>query len=159
MTNRDRRRLLWVVNGFLALCIVGALASLLFPPAASMGASARQPVESVTPPVAASPPPPLEAYAVIYQRNISSPLDGQTRAKAVPVAPPPAPPALTLTGTVVEKDNSFAMLRTPTGQLRVVRTGDILDGVTIVAITEKSITVTFQGNVFTLTVTPPGAKR
>ena len=159
MTKRDRRFILWAADALLARGVAGAVALVIVAPRASghtlLPADAA-PIKTTTgSPVASSP----NDYAVIYQRNLQAPLVDAAPIKTAVTAVEAAGPNLTVTGTVTERGNCYAMIRTAGGAVRLAGVGETVDGAKVTAITERSVTVDFLGRVITLTVVADGARR
>ena len=95
-------------------------------------------------------PDPPSAYALIYQRDIRSPLV-ETNA---PTPAPTPPPKLnvTLMGTAVDPGYTCGMFRMPNGETRTVQVGGKIDEAEVVEIKEGMAVVKFAGQTLTLTV-------
>jgi len=135
---------LWVMDAVLAVggvCLVGAL---LFRPLDAGPVCAEPSPERVAPRPERAPVLPLEAYAAVYERDLQRPLYDPSPVPAPAAKPPPAPD-LRLVGTVIEPDNTFALLRTRRGEVKWARIGEALEGAEVVEIESEAVTVRFKG--------------
>ena len=159
MRQRNRKRLLWLTNAALMACVAAAAAGAFLPldEAASNG-PLRGPDQDAMKSAGDKPIQPLSDYAVIYQRDLRNPLFDAAPVKVV--AGPSAPSLkVRLTGTVVEPGFSYGLFLTPTGQLRLVTIGGVIEAAEVVAITERSATLRYQGRLVTLTAEKREPKR
>jgi hypothetical protein len=150
MTLRTKRRWLWIGSGTLAAIGLASVAALVAVPVEESDA------EAVVAPVEAPPPPPrkmpLAAYEAVSRRNLLQPLfdtagPGQAAVK----------PTIKLVGTIIEKDQSFALLKAKDGQIRWAPVGETVDGAEVVEIMADSVTVRFSDQTFTLKVESQGS--
>jgi hypothetical protein len=151
MTLRTKRRWLWTCSGLLAAIGLASVAALVAVPVGDSGADAV-----VTAPVEAPPPParkmPLSAYEAASRRNLLQPLfdtggPGQTAAK----------PTVKLVGTIIEKEQSFAMLKGKDGQVHWASVGESVDGAEVTEIKTDSVTVKFADQLHALKVESQGS--
>lgn len=154
MTLRTRKRVLLAVNVLLAAGLVCTAWAMAFgaplaqvddPPAAE---GAGQHPHAAKPNSSALGP--LEQYAAIYQRDLRQVLFDPPAIAARPAPKPKMP--ITLEGTAVEPGHSVAFIRTKSGHTKILRPGQTVDGVEILEILDQSVTVRFNGEVTTLTL-------
>lgn len=158
MTDRSRRRLLWLVNALMGAGIVAAVASALLPVAPEAGAGGA---------LAAAPPAPvaplthhmltLPAYLAAFSRPLQEPLFDRPTPPP-PEAGPPTPPPVVLEGTVVDRKASFAAFRPAGGRTQLVGIGESVMGVQLISVTARSATVRWQGRTMILVVPQGGAQ-
>jgi len=87
---------------------------------------------------------------VIYGRDWQRPLyDPKPAPKEA--APPPEPP-VTLVGTVIEEGFTVAMLRTRSGPVKMVRTGQTVEGTEVLEVTSDGARVRYAGHEHALTL-------
>ena len=159
MTLRQRKRMLWTINVALATAIVVTVAAAALLPlaAAPQDAGPNDPAKGEAK-VQAPRTGPLEAYAGIYRRDLRKPLYD---VKAVPAITPPKPkPKMTvaLVGTALEPGFTYGMFRTKSGQTKLVRVGETVEGVEVLQIAQESATVRFAGEVLELKVPKRGGR-
>jgi len=93
---------------------------------------------------------PLSAYAIIYERDLQRPLYDPKPAPK-PVAPPPQPP-VTLVGTVIEEGFAVAMLKTKSGQVKMVSEGETVEETEVLEITSNEVRLRYAGHEHVLTL-------
>jgi len=149
---RARRRMLWSLNALLIVALGAAVGFLGVRPIRTDGGQTGalhqppDPAEGSSP--QGHPLDDLNAYAVIHQRNLRQPL---RKAPTAPTSSAPRPKLmLTLSGIVIEPGHSCAFLRTKTGDVRIVRQGDAVDGATVEAIQPDTVTLRFHGEAVVL---------
>lgn len=85
----------------------------------------------------------LDAYAVIWQRDLRQPPFEQVAAKSPEPAPAELPPLQArLLGTAMELERRFAIFLNGQGQLQVKREGEVLDGMTVATIEPNRVLLT-----------------
>ena len=150
MNLRTKRRLLWICSVTLAAAGLASAAALVAAPVAGPDKGAAAVTPAAPPPPAAKRPP-LSAYEAISKRNVLQPLFD------TPVAGQAAlKPAVKLVGTIIEKDQSFAMLKAKDGQVKWAPVGEVVDGAEVLQIAADSVTVRFADQTFTLKVENQG---
>ena len=151
MTLRTKRRMLWTCSGALAAIGLASVAALVAVPVEDLSAEA-----AVTTPVEAPPPPakkmPLAAYEAASRRNLLQPLFDTGPAGQAAVKP-----TVKLVGTIIEKDQSFAMLKAKDSQVHWASVGESVDGAEVVEIKADSVTVKFADQLHVLKVESQGA--
>jgi hypothetical protein len=161
MTAKQLNMFLWILTAIFA---ISAAAVLLYAPLApinhdmAIGASIDQPS---TQSVASSRIPPPAAFDEIVRSTYRQPLGDPAPQSPEPTAPvasaTPGTAAsglpVTLVGTV---GNSLAMLKTLTNTVEVCAVGEMLYGVTVVAVRPSEVEVKFNGQ--TLTLSTPTEK-
>ena len=154
MTLRNKRRLLWICSVTLAAAGLASAVALVAAPVAGPADGAAVAGGTGGLPASAPPPakkPPLSAYEAASRRNFLQPLFD------TPVAGQAAlKPAVKLVGTIIEKDQSVAMLKAKDGQVRWAPVGEVVDGAEVVEIAADSVTVRFADQTFILKVESQG---
>ena len=155
MTDRSRRRLLWLLNALLAGGIVLVAASAMLPVSADVPPAPAAPaMRAATTAPADSHLASLQQYRAALSRDLQQPLFDKPPAPP-PAAAPPAPLPVVLEGTAVDPGAKFAFFQVPGGQTQTVGIGQSILGVELLSVTAKSATVRWQGQVLTVQ-TPAG---
>jgi hypothetical protein len=155
MTHKGRKRVLLLLNTALASALAAAIALAVLPPRLEGRAAGEG---GATEPQAARPPaaaPPLEQYLSVCGRDLRKPLFDEPGPPLPPAEPKPKP-RLRLTGTAVEPGFTYAVFSTGSGQTKLVRIGQSVDGAEVVAIEVDSATVRFDGQLIRLTAEKKG---
>jgi hypothetical protein len=142
---RNRRRLLWALNGLLAAgTLLGALWA--FAPLDVSQDHATEPLSKSSGLAAVeSEARSADDYAVIYQRNLRKPLFDPTPV-SIKSAPPPKPKLkATLTGTVLEPGFTYALFIDSKGQQKLVSIGQSVEDAEVLSIRDSEATVRFCG--------------
>ena len=150
---RKRRRMLLLANTVLLAAIVASVGAALYLPLAGAtempwAGEAGQVSESLPGPTLG----PLAAYGVIHQRDLNRPLFDPPPAPVVKVEPPPPQLTIRLIGTAVEPGFTYALFRTSSGEERLVRVGEVLEGAEVTAVGDRTATVKFHGRLLKLEV-------
>jgi hypothetical protein len=90
----------------------------------------------------------LSSYAVIYGRDIRKPIYDVEAPKVEAAKPPPL--TVTLKGTVLEPDFTFAIFRNKAGEEKLLKVGDAIEGAEVTAIAEGEATVRYHDQTVTL---------
>jgi hypothetical protein len=158
MTDRSRRRLLWLLNALMGAGIVLVVASAMLPVEA--GPPAAPPSLLVRPPTTAPAGTGLlglPAYIAALSRDLQQPLFDKPPAPP-PSAGPAAPPPVVLEGTAIDAGGRFAVFRLASGQSQLLAVGQSILGVDLISVTAKSATVRWQGQTLTLQVPAGGGQ-
>jgi hypothetical protein len=151
MNIRSQMHLAWTVNALLAAATVAVGAGLALWPVGGAEDSAADPPPPAPIQPAAKPRPPLSAYSVIWARDLQQPLfEAQAAARVIN-------PPVTLSGTVIQPGNTYALLRTKGGQVRWAQVGETIDGAEVTEIAADSATIRFSGEAFTLKIDKQGS--
>lgn len=135
----------------LVLLIVMVIAALGFMPLDSGDAPSRPPKASkAVSSGQGSKLPPVDYFAVIYQRDLRKPL-----IEAVIAPPPPPPPpklTISLVGTAVDPGYTCALFRMANGEVHTASVGEKVEEALVTEIVEGAATVQMGGQTFKLTV-------
>lgn len=123
--------------------------------------SSTNPVQAVTPETSESPEPTIPTS--LTKRSLRGPLyDPEPTPPSPPKPRPPTVPRssekpkfnLSLVGTIIESNNSLAIIADPDGQFDVKAVGETLElapaGIVITSIQAEQVTLTHQGKTTTL---------
>ncbi len=152
MNLRNRKRLLWAANAALLAGMVAALVLAMAPLARPDDHAVVSGVRPHAAGGAARSLPPLEAYAAAWARPLRRPLYDRPVARPAPAAATPLP-AIELSGTAADAQGAgCAFFRTGDGHMHLVRIGEGLLGVRLVAVRDSAVTVAYQGREETLQI-------
>ncbi len=157
MTQRDRRRLLILVNAAFVTVLAWCAWTLLAPldtgtPEGGSGAGQKTSTMHDTREAG-----PLVSYASIYTRPLRKPLyDPTPRAVVAAKKAEPKFPGV-LTGTIIEPGFTFATFRVPGGDEKVVPVGQTVEGAEVLAIIQGEVRIRFHDKEITLTTNVEGA--
>ncbi len=154
---RTRKRLLWLASLLLVAGLAATVWTTFRLPLASLKAGpdgGDRPSAAGSAAIAARPP--LAHFAIIYERSLRKPLFDAPPPTPLAAPPPPAPKlTVTLTGTVIEPGNTYALFKDQGESVKLVGVGETIAGAEVLQITEGSATVRFNGQEMTLTVAKP----
>jgi hypothetical protein len=151
MILKTKRRLLWTASAAAALAGLLSVTALVAVPVTGPGDGAAVVIPPDPPPPPAKKAP-LSAYEAISRKNFLQPLFD------APVAGVEAlKPNIKLLGTIIEKDQSLAMLQAKNGQVLWAQVGEAVDGAEVVTIAADAVTVRVSGQTFILKAENAGA--
>jgi len=148
-----RRHLVLIMDLALALGIAATFTvGLTWPLAATGGAEDRTAatVSAATQPARTSRP--LGYYAVIWQKDLRRPLYDPPPVAVIRKKPAKSKLRIKLVGTVIEPGFSYAIVKTDSGQTRLVAVGQSAEGAEVVSVRDGTATIRFAGEVRQLTV-------
>ena len=158
LTYRKQRQLLWVGNLILGASVLLAVYWLAIRPvpvqAPSPGKSQNVPGVSA----GAANSKPLTAYSSVWQRDLRKPLFDEATTTAA-VSAPKTRLNVTLMGTVVDPGYSYALLRSGSGQTKLVEIGQVIDGAELTEVNADTVTMKFGGETVTLQIQKQGGAR
>jgi hypothetical protein len=149
VTYRLQKRLLQAAVGLLAAgCLWAGWLLVNSPEVDTSSKRTSRPVGPATANPVAKAAEPLNAYAVIHERDLRRPL---VDPKPPPKPVPPKPKlTITLQGTAVEPGHNYAFFSTSKGETKIASEGQTLEGAQIVSIGVGEVVVTFHGETITL---------